>query len=58
MKICVQKGGSALTDEEIKTVSALLVKLGYAVKLRREKESGVGVLKKTIYAEETHEDLK
>ncbi len=52
MKICVQKGGSALTDEETKTVAALLVKLGYAVKLRREKESGVGVLKKIIYAEE------
>lgn len=52
MKICVQKGGSALTDEEIKTVSALLVKLGYAVKLRREKESGAAVLKKIIYAEE------
>ena len=52
MKICVQKGGSALTDEEIKIVAALLVKLGYAVKLRREKENGVGVLKKIIYAEE------
>lgn len=51
MKIFVQAGGTPLTEEEIKEITALLVKLGYVVRRRREKDAEKGVLKRVVYAE-------
>lgn len=51
MKIFVQAGGTPLTEEEIKEITALLVKLGYVVRCRREKDAEKGVLKRVVYAE-------
>lgn len=54
MKIEKQPDGVALTDEERKVLTALLVKLGYTVRVRREKPiKGGGVARVVIYAEET-----
>lgn len=54
MKIEKQNEGVALTDEERKVFTALLVKLGYTVRVRREKPiKGGGVARVVICAEET-----
>ena len=54
MKIEKQNDGVALTDEERKVFTALLVKLGYIVRVRREKHiKGAGVSQVCIYAEES-----
>lgn len=55
MKINTQPSGAALSDDEYKVLTALLVKMGYAVKIRKEKENGKAVLKRVIYAEEEKE---
>jgi hypothetical protein len=52
MKINTQPSGAVLSDDEYKVLTALLVKMGYAVKIRKEKETGKAVLKRVIYAEE------
>lgn len=41
MKIKKQPSGTALCDEERKTLTALLVKLGYCVAIRKEKNGGL-----------------
>lgn len=55
MKIYKQPSGVALSDEETKTFTALLVKLGYTVKIRKEKAEGKSILNRIIYAEEENE---
>nr|DAH93055.1 MAG TPA: hypothetical protein [Caudoviricetes sp.] len=53
MKIITQDGGTSLTDEEYKTLTALLVKMGYSVKVRKEKDGNYkSILKRVIYADE------
>ena len=52
MKINTQPSGAVLSGDEYKILTALLVKMGYAVKMRKEKETGKAVLKRVIYAEE------
>ncbi len=52
MKINTQPSGVVLSDDEYKIMTALLVKMGYEVKIRKEKETGKAVLKRVIYAEE------
>lgn len=54
MKIEKQHDGVALTGDEQKVFTALLVKLGYTVRVRREKPiKGGGVARVVIYAEES-----
>lgn len=54
MRIEKQPEGVALTADEQKVLTALLVKLGYAVRIRREKPTkGAGVSQVVICAEET-----
>ena len=54
MKIEKQNDGVALTADEQKVMTALLVKLGYTVRMRREKPiKGTGVSQVCIYAEES-----
>lgn len=53
MKIETQKSGMPLSEEERKTFTALLVKMGYTVRQRREKTGGR--LKTIIFAEEEKE---
>ncbi|GEM_PF-3972489 len=55
MKIYKQPSGVALSDEETKIFTALLVKLGYTVKIRKEKAAGKSILNRMIYAEEENE---
>lgn len=53
MKIETQKSGTPLSDEETKLFTALLVKMGYTVRVRREKDGErTNRIKRTIYAEE------
>lgn len=52
MKITVQPSGIHLSDEEYKALTALLVKMGYTVTLRKEKEIGRNLSKRVVYAEE------
>lgn len=40
MKIKKQPNGTALSADELKSVTALLVKLGYAVYITKEKSGG------------------
>lgn len=47
MKIMVQPSGTTLCDEEYKTLASLLAKMGYTVTVRKEKEVGRGVTKKS-----------
>ena len=54
MKIEKQPDGVALTADEQKVLTSLLVKLGYTVRMRREKPiKGTGVSQVCIYAEES-----
>jgi len=58
MRIIKQPDGTALNDDELRQLTALLVKLGYAVKISREKvETGKSVTQKVIKVWET-EDKK
>lgn len=41
MNIKKQPSGTALTADEMKTITALLVKLGYTVSLGKERNGGV-----------------
>ncbi len=53
MKIETQKSGTSLSDEETKLFTALLVKMGYTVRIRREKDGErTNRIKRTIHAEE------
>ena len=52
MKITTQPSGTALSDEEMKNLTALLVKLGYTVRIGRERIFNKGTLRKVIIAEE------
>ena len=52
MKITTQPSGTALSDEELKNLTALLVKLGYTVRIGRERIFNKGTLRKVILAEE------
>lgn len=52
MKITVQPSGTHLSDDEYKALTALLVKMGYTVAMRKEKEIGRSLSKRVIYAEE------
>lgn len=52
MKITTQPSGTALSDEELKNLTALLVKLGYTVRIGRERILNKGTLRKVILAEE------
>lgn len=50
MKITKQPSGTALVDEEMKTLTAILVKMGYTVSIRRDKTGGTS--QKIVVAEE------
>lgn len=52
MKLTVQPSGTHLSDEEYKALTALLVKMGYTVTMRKEKEIGRSLTKRVVYAEE------
>lgn len=52
MKLIVQPSGTTLCDEEYKTMTALLVKMGYTVAVRKEKDIGRSVTKKVVILEE------
>lgn len=52
MKLTVQPSGTHLSDEEYKALTALLVKMGYTVAMRKEKEIGRSLSKRVVYAEE------
>lgn len=52
MKITTQPSGTALSDEEMKNLTALLVKLGYTVRIGRERILNKSTLRKVILAEE------
>lgn len=52
MKITTQPSGTALSDEELKNLTALLVKLGYTVRIGRERILNKSTLRKVILAEE------
>jgi len=52
MKIKKQPAGTPLTESEQKELTALLVKLGYTVKISREKLDGKSVSQKVIEAVE------
>lgn len=52
MKLTVQPSGTHLSDEEYKSLTALLVKMGYTVAIRKEKEIGRNLSKRVVYAEE------
>lgn len=52
MRITTQPSGTALSDEEMKNLTALLVKLGYTVRIGRERILNKGTLRKVILAEE------
>lgn len=52
MKITVQPSGTHLSDDEYKALTALLVKMGYTVAMRKEKEIGRNLSKRVAYAEE------
>lgn len=52
MKITAQPSGTALSDEEMKNLTALLVKLGYTVRIGRERILNKSTLRKVILAEE------
>ena len=52
MKITVQPSGTHLSDDEYKALTALLVKMGYTVTMRKEKEIGRNLSKRVVYAEE------
>lgn len=52
MKLMVQPSGTHLSDEEYKALTALLVKMGYTVAIRKEKQIGRNLLSKVVYAEE------
>lgn len=52
MEITVQPSGTHLSDEEYKALTALLVKMGYTVTMRKEKEIGRNLTKRVVYAEE------
>lgn len=52
MKITVQPSGTHLSDEEYKALTALLVKMGYTVAMRNEKEIDRFLPKRVVYAEE------
>ena len=52
MKLTVQPSGTHLSDEEYKALTAMLVKMGYTVALRKEKEIGRNLSKRVVYAEE------
>lgn len=51
MKLMVQPSGTHLSDEEYKALTALLVKMGYTVTMRKEKEIGRSLTKRVVYAE-------
>ena len=48
----VQPSGTHLSDEEYKALTALLVKMGYTVAMRKEKDIGRNLSKRMVYAEE------
>ena len=52
MKLTVQPSGTHLSDDEYKALTALLVKMGYTVAIRKEKEIGRNLSKRVVYAEE------
>ena len=52
MKLTVQPSGTHLSDEEYKALTALLVKMGYTVAIRKEKEIGRNLSKRVVYTEE------
>lgn len=52
MKLTVQPSGTHLSDEEYKALTALLVKMGYTVAVRKEKDIGRSVTKKVVILEE------
>lgn len=52
MKLTVQPSGTHLSDEEYKALTALLVKMGYTVAMRKEKQLGRNLTKRAVYAEE------
>lgn len=51
MKLTVQPSGTHLSDKEYKALTALLVKMGYTVTMRKEKEIGRSLTKRVVYAE-------
>lgn len=52
MKLTVQPSGTHLSDDEYKALTALLVKMGYTVAIRKEKQIGRNLLSKVVYVEE------
>nr|DAN10116.1 MAG TPA: Transcriptional regulator, RHH-like, CopG [Caudoviricetes sp.] len=52
MKLTVQPSGTHLSDDEYKALTALLVKMGYTVAIRKEKQISRNLLSKVVYAEE------
>lgn len=51
-RIFTQPSGTVLTDEEYKQITGLLVKLGYAVSIRKEKDVDRNRTKKIIFFSE------
>ena len=52
MKLTVQPSGTHMSDEEYKSLTALLVKMGYTVSMRKEKEIVRNLSKRVVYADE------
>lgn len=51
-RIFTQPSGTVLTDEEYKQITGLLVKLGYSVSIRKEKDVDRNRTKKIIFFSE------